>query len=89
LMQQPGEITFAIAKKSITEGLVVPDEETRAAVAFAFNELKLVVEPGGAIALAALLSGRYKPAGHAVAVVLSGGNIDSAVLNDCLGSGGA
>ncbi len=55
LMSQPGELTFAMNKDRLAGGLVVTDEEVRAAVAFAFRELKLVVEPGGAAALAALL----------------------------------
>jgi len=53
-------------------------------VSFAFNELKLVVEPGGVIGLAALLSGHYRPSGGAVAVILSGGNIDPGILSDSL-----
>ncbi len=85
LMQHPGELTFAIGRERLAGGIAVPDEDTRAAVAFAFNELKLVVEPGGAIALAALLSGRYKPSGQPVAIVLSGGNIDPGLLIDVLG----
>jgi threonine dehydratase len=48
----------------------------RAAVAFAVRELKLAVEPGGAVALAALLAGKLDIAGKIVAVVLSGGNVD-------------
>jgi threonine dehydratase len=84
LAPKPGELTFALGRELFGEGLVVPDAETRKAVAFAFNELKLVVEPGGAIALAALLSGRYRASGRPVGVVLSGGNIDPAMLAECL-----
>ncbi len=87
LMTEPGELTFAVGRERLTGGFAVPDAETRKAVAFAFHELKLVVEPGGAVALAALLSGRYKPSGGAVAIVLSGGNIEPAMLNDCLSAG--
>jgi threonine dehydratase len=89
LMTHPGEITFALGRETLAGGLAVSDDEARAAVAFAFNELKLVVEPGGAVALAALLSGKYKPSGRPVAVVLSGGNIDQQMLNECLARGGA
>lgn len=85
LMSQPGEITFAVARDRLSGGFGVPDEHTRAAVAFAFHELKLVVEPGGAIALAALLGGHYKLSGKPVAVILSGGNIEPAMLAECLG----
>jgi threonine dehydratase len=84
MVTQPGEITFALGRETLAGGLAVSDDEARAAVAFAFNELKLVVEPGGAVALAALLSGRYKSAGGPVAIVLSGGNIDPGMLADCL-----
>lgn len=84
LMAQPGELTFAVAHKRLAGGIAVPDDDTRAAVAFAFNELKLVVEPGGAIGLAALLSGHYKGKGQPIAVVLSGGNIASSMLSECL-----
>lgn len=84
MVTQPGEITFALGREKLAGGLAVSDDEARAAVAFAFNELKLVVEPGGAVALAALLSGRYKFAGGPVAIVLSGGNIDPEMLADCL-----
>jgi threonine dehydratase len=86
LMGQPGELTFAMNKDRLAGGLVVSDDEVRAAVAFAFRELKLVVEPGGAAALAALLSGHYPVSGAPVALVLSGGNIDPPVLADCLGA---
>ena len=85
LMSQPGELTFAMNKDRLAGGLVVSDDEVRAAVAFAFTELKLVVEPGGAAALAALLSGHYLLSGAPVAVVLSGGNIDPPILVQSLG----
>jgi threonine dehydratase len=84
LMTQPGELTFAINKDMAAGGLVIADAEVRKAVSFAFRELKLVVEPGGAIALAALLSGAYRPAGRAVAIVLSGGNIDPALFAEMI-----
>lgn len=86
LMAQPGELTFAMNKDRLAGGLVVTDDEVRAAVAFAFRELKLVVEPGGAAALAALLGGHYLISGAPIALVLSGGNIDASVLAQCLAS---
>ena len=52
------------------------DQEVGKAVAFAFRELKLVVEPGGAVALAALLAGKINVAGKVAVAVLSGGNVD-------------
>ena len=62
----------------------VSDEEALAAVAFAFRELKLVVEPGGAVALAAALAGHFDCRGRTVAIVLSGGNIDPPMLERAL-----
>jgi threonine dehydratase len=73
----PGEITFAINSKLLSRGVTVSDAEVGAAVAFAYRELKLVVEPGGAVGLAALLAGRLDAAGKNVVIVLSGGNVDA------------
>ena len=80
LSQQPGVLTFAINRARLAGGLVVSDAEVLAAMAFAFLHLKLVVEPGGAVALAALLSGRFAARGLVVGAVLSGGNVDRAVF---------
>ena len=84
LMSEPGKLTFALNRDRLAGGLAVSDAEASAAVAFAFNELKLAVEPGGAVALAAILSGRYALSGKPVAVVLSGGNMDPAMLTRIL-----
>src|SRR5246500_4103299 len=73
----PGELTFAINSQLLSRGVVASDAEVGAAVAFAFHELKLVVEPGGAVGLAALLAGRIDTKGKNVVVVLSGGNVDA------------
>ena len=73
----PGEITFAINSRLLTKGLTASDAEVGTAVGFAFRELKLVVEPGGAVGLAALLAGRIDVRGLRVGVTLSGGNIDA------------
>jgi threonine dehydratase len=72
----PGRITFAINRELIGAGIAASDEEVARAVAFAFRELKLVVEPGGAIGLAALLAGRLDVKDKIVVAVLSGGNVD-------------
>ena len=72
----PGEITFAINRTLVGQGVSASDEEVAAAVAFAFHELKLVVEPGGAVALAALLAGKIDVKGKVAVAVLSGGNVD-------------
>lgn len=73
----PGEITFEINRQLLADGLSVSDEEVRAAMRFAFRYLKLVVEPGGAVALAAALTGKLSMQGKTTVVVLSGGNVDS------------
>lgn len=73
----PGEMTFAINHPLGVTGVSASDAEVGEAVAFAFSELKLVVEPGGAVALAALLAGRMDARGKTVVIVLSGGNVDA------------
>ncbi len=88
LAVSPGAIGFALNLAHKARGVVVSDDEALAAVAFAFAELKLVVEPGGATGLAALLSGRLGIRGRTVAVVLSGGNIDFPVLERALAVAG-
>ena len=76
MARMPGEITFAINRVLVDEGVAASEEEVAAAVAFAFRELKLVVEPGGAVALAALMSGKINIKGKVAVAVLSGGNVD-------------
>src|SRR5438445_3204203 len=73
----PGEITFAINRRLLAQGVTASDAEVGTAVGFAFRELKLVVEPGGAVGLAALLAGRIDARGKHVVIVLSGGNVDA------------
>jgi threonine dehydratase len=73
----PGEITFSINSKLLAKGVSASDAEVAAAVAFAYRELKLVVEPGGAVGLAALLAGRIDARDKNVVIVLSGGNVDA------------
>jgi threonine dehydratase len=73
----PGELTFAINGKLLSRGVIASDQEVAAAVAFAYRELKLVVEPGGAVGLAALLAGRIDARDKNMVVVLSGGNVDA------------
>lgn len=77
LSPSPGEMTFEINRSLVSDGLSVSDEDVREAMRFAFRFLKLVVEPGGAVALAALLAGKIGTAGKTTVVVLSGGNVDS------------
>ena len=73
----PGELTFAINQRLLSQGVTASDDEVAVAVSFVFRELKLVVEPGGAVGLAALLAGRIKARGKTVVIVLSGGNVDA------------
>lgn len=80
LAPMPGALTFAINRSHLAGAVAVSDDEVMAAMAFAFLHLKLVVEPGGAVALAALLSGRFEARGQVVGAVLSGGNVDPAVF---------
>ena len=70
----PGAHVFALAKGLLAPGLAVSDAELERAVSFAATQLKLLVEPGGAAALAALLAGKAQ--GKSIALVLSGGNAD-------------
>ena len=76
LAPTPGAITFAINKALLAGAFAVSDREVAHAMAVAFADYKLVVEPGGAVALAAVLSGKYEIKGRNVAVVASGGNVD-------------
>ncbi|QTL01546.1 threonine/serine dehydratase [Aquabacter sp. L1I39] len=84
LAPTPGAITFEVTRRLVGEGVSATDAEVARAVAFAFRELKLVVEPGGAVALTALLEGRLDAAGKTTVIVLSGGNVDAATFNACL-----
>ncbi len=81
---QPGEITWSINSRTVDDFLVVSEDEIAHAVSFAFRHLKLVVEPGGAVALAALLHKKLDVDGGSAAIVLSGGNIDGESLRACL-----
>ncbi|MCX7310484.1 MAG: pyridoxal-phosphate dependent enzyme, partial [Alphaproteobacteria bacterium] len=81
MTEMPGVVTWEINKRLIGEGVSASDAEVGRAVAFAFRELKLVVEPGGAIGLAALLAGKLDIKGKIVVAVLSGGNVDAALFH--------
>lgn len=76
LTPAPGQITFPILRRLCGPGLVVSDDEAMEAVALAFSCLKIVLEPGGAVALAAALFRPDLIAGEAVICVASGGNVD-------------
>jgi len=78
----PGALTFEINRRLLGPGYVVSDDEVREAMRFAFRHLKLVVEPGGAVALAAVIAGRVATQGRVTAVVISGGNVDYRLYAD-------
>jgi threonine dehydratase len=80
----PGEKTFAINRELLSGALLVSDDEVRAAIHFAFRTLKLVVEPGGAAALAAVLAGKADYRDKVTVAILSGGNIDAGLFADIL-----
>lgn len=82
----PGELTFPINKRLLRGAFAVTDEMVLAAMAWAWRELKLVVEPGGSVALAAVLHGLYDCNGKTVGVVVSGGNVDADVYARALGA---
>ena len=84
LAPTPGDVTFPLAQKVLGPGVVVTDDEVLDAMELAFREFKLVVEPGGAVALAAALTGKLPVKGRAVAVVCSGGNVDHATFTRAL-----
>jgi len=84
LSPMPGELSFAICRDKVGSGLTVSDEEALAAVAFAYREMRLVLEPGGAVALAAVLSGKLDTAGRCVVATLSGGNVDDEIFQRAL-----
>ena len=84
----PGAITFAINRRALAGAVGVDDDQVRVAMAVAARELKVVVEPSGAAALAAVLA-EPRPRGACIAVVLSGGNVDTVLLTDVLRTHGA
>ena len=84
LAKRPGELTFPVLQRLAGPGLVVDDAAVARAMAAAFRHLRLVVEPGGAVALAAALSGLVDLRGRTVAVIASGGNVDPSVFRALL-----
>jgi threonine dehydratase len=76
----PGELTWPINSRNLSGIAAVTDAEVAEAMRYAFSVLKLVVEPGGCVALAAALTGKIDVAGKTSAIVLSGGNVDPALF---------
>ena len=87
MLPTPGEITFSINKKLLKGGFAIRDIDTARAMAVAFQYLKIVVEPGGAIALAAVLSRAFDCRDKTVCVICSGGNVDSRMFNEAISKG--
>ena len=84
LADKPGKITFEINKLNLTSGLSVSDEEALIALNTAFKYLKIVLEPGGAVALAAAIFGKIDIKDKNVLVIASGGNVDKDIFENCL-----
>ncbi len=81
---QPGDLTFPIMQRLCGPGLAVSDDEALRAMVAAFRHLRVVIEPGGAVALAAALYHPEALSGDAVIAVASGGNVDAALFADAL-----
>jgi threonine dehydratase len=84
LAATPGAMTFAVAQRHLRGALGVSDAEAMAAMRLAFEEFRLVLEPGGAAALAAVLAGRIEAGGRVLAVLASGANVDAELFREAL-----
>jgi threonine dehydratase len=84
LLETPGKLTFEINKKLLEGGLVVTQEETALAMKTAFEEFKIIIEPGGAVALAAILTGKITANRKVIGIICSGGNIDASTFKEIL-----
>jgi len=80
LSPTPGELTFAINRPRLAGGLVASEAQAGRAMRAAFDHLKIVAEPGGAVALATMLSGAIETKDRTIAVVVSGGNVDAGLF---------
>ncbi|CAM5594411.1 threo-3-hydroxy-L-aspartate ammonia-lyase [Streptomyces rochei] len=81
----PGELTFSLNRRLVDAITLVSDDEIVAAMRFAFERLKIVLEPSGATALAALLAGRPEPRPRRIGVIASGGNVDAGRFAELIG----
>jgi threonine dehydratase len=84
LSPEPGRLTMAINRPRLAGGLAVSEKEVRRAVRYAFERLKLVIEPGGAASLAAILAQKIETQGKVFGVVASGGNVDPALFAEII-----
>jgi len=85
MTDRSGDLTFAINQPRLSEGLTVSDDDVRIAMKFAFERLKLVVEPGGVAALAVILAGKIDCKNKNTAIILSGGNVDPEMFAAAIG----
>lgn len=84
----PGELPFEVIHNLVDRVVLVSDEEIVDAMRFLFERLKVVVEPSGAVPVAALLAGRMEASGRRVGAILSGGNVGAKRFAELLGLGG-
>ncbi|MHC5909076.1 threo-3-hydroxy-L-aspartate ammonia-lyase [Streptomyces sp. S6] len=87
-LDTPGDLTFPVVRQLVDAVELVSDDEIRAAMRFAFERLKIVIEPSGATPLAALLAGRPAGLGGRIGLLVSGGNVDTARFAELCGGGG-
>ena len=78
MTDMPGELTFSINRERLSGILTVSDDDVRSAMMLAFDQFKIVVEPGAAVGLAAVLGNKIDTSGKTIAVVATGGNVDAA-----------
>jgi threonine dehydratase len=85
LSPSPGLLNFALMRDLLAGGVTVGDTEVMIAMAWGFRHLRIVIEPGGAVALAAVLAGRVPTHGRTIAIAVTGGNVDTATFVEALG----
>jgi threonine dehydratase len=83
----PAPLTFKVNRRLLDEVVTVDDAMIVEAMRMCFQHLKVVVEPSGAVGVAALIAGRVRPGSGRTAVVLSGGNVDWSAFRDLIGRG--
>lgn len=84
---EPGELTFAITRRYVDDVVLVGDDDIVAAILFMLERMKILVEPSGAVGVAAALTGKLPPGLRDVVVLLSGGNVDLHLLTGLVGRG--
>ena len=82
LANQPGDITFGINKQTLKEGLSVSDNEVKKTIILLAENLKIIAEPGGAVAATALLNNKIDTTNKTIVVMISGGNIDNELFSN-------